>query len=87
MVNKILQTLAFILLLTITNLDCFGQTYGPLNQYTPKPLSEFLDSKRSVFKYKTLERFQKDAGCVSVAWEAVLSVGAVTRSGIWKPRI
>ena len=61
MANKILQILAFALLLTITNLDCFGQTYGPLNQYTPKPLSEFLDSKRSIFKYITLERFQKES--------------------------
>ena len=61
MIKRLFRILAFGILLSIANLDCFGQAYGPLNQYTPRPLNEFLASKRSFFKYITLERLQNDA--------------------------
>ena len=60
MAKRFFQILAFGILLSIANLDCFAQT-NDLNPNRPPSLDQYLDSNRRFFKYVTLERLQNDA--------------------------
>lgn len=59
MTKRLFFTFAFVLLLSITNLDCFAQTYDPLNPYIPPTLKAFLSLRRDYFKRMTLSYFQR----------------------------